>query len=175
MAAAAELLNWLTAPATQFWKQFLVMQMRNWIFWQFVLLVVFLITDLLFKKGSSTRTILYLKCPRCQKGATFETKNWLHKKPFKMKAACASCGLELNKTAVHPLGTICIMCILVALYAMVLAVLFHRILGWPPATTIGVMALSFVFLLPYVFRVSKLTLLSYRIKYDPNIVCKSEN
>jgi uncharacterized protein (DUF983 family) len=124
----------------------------------------------LFKKGSKSYSIFYLKCPRCHEGEMFDTGSWSFVKSFDMRERCDKCDLNYFPEPGYYYGAMFISYIWTGFFCLFFVAFFHWILKlsqtWAFGLLIAFLAINFV----YIFRISRLMWINVNIKYNPRAI-----
>jgi uncharacterized protein (DUF983 family) len=120
-----------------------------------------------FKKGGKLYSIIKLKCPRCQEGNMFITRNPYNLKKFdKMLHNCPVCGQDFEQESGFYWGAMMVS----HATTMVLAVIIHSIIfyffGWETAPHIISLLTIFIVLVPVIFRNSRAIWINIFVNYD---------
>ena len=128
----------------------------------------------MFKKGSKSYSIFNLKCPQCQEGNAFETGSWSFKKSFEMKETCECCGLDYFPEPGYYYGAMFISYIWTGWFSLLFVAIFHWLLKWSQEVAFGLLILFLVVNFVYIFRISRMMWININVKYQPDILRKSE-
>lgn len=112
-------------------------------------------------------SIIKLKCPRCQEGDLFLTKNPYNLKMFdKMPRRCPVCGEDFEKETGYYWGAMMVS----HATTMALAVIIHFIVfyfyGWETAPHLISLISIFIVLVPVIFRNSRAIWINFFVEYD---------
>jgi len=124
----------------------------------------------MFKKGSKLYSILFLKCPRCQKGAFFEANPYKLSNFNKVKERCPKCELKYSIEPSFYTGSMYVsygVGIAVAVAVYVLTVLFELNLNIKELFFLIVFTL--VLAMPWIAAVSKSIWANLFFKYDKQL------
>lgn len=124
----------------------------------------------MFGKGSKLYSILFLKCPRCQKGAFFEANPYKLSNFNKVKKHCPKCELKYSIEPSFYTGSMYVsyaVGIAVAVAVYVLTLLFRLQLSIGGLFFLIVLAL--ILTMPWIAAVSKSIWANIFFKYDKQI------
>lgn len=124
----------------------------------------------MFGTGSKLYSILFLKCPRCHKGAFLEANPYNLGKFNKVKERCPKCDLKYSIEPSFYYGSMYVsygVGIAVAVAVYVLTLIFG--LDLHPLTLFMTIVISLVLAMPYIGAVSKSIWANIFFKYDKNI------
>lgn len=122
----------------------------------------------MFGKGNKLYGIFAMKCPHCHEGDLFKTKNaYDFKHMADMYDKCPVCHHTYEPEPNFYYGSMYVsyaytVAIFVATY--IISAVFFGLSMW---TTIGILVGLLVVLGPYLFRLSRVTWLSFFVKYNP--------
>lgn len=120
-------------------------------------------------KGTKLYSILYNKCPRCQEGDFFISKNAYDLKQFdKMHTHCSHCGMRFEPEPGFYFGA---MYVSYALYVATIIssfVLFNVMLNIDLTYYLIGLLPSLVILTPLFFRIARRVWINFFIKYRPD-------
>ena len=123
----------------------------------------------LLKKGTKLYSILKLKCPKCQEGNLFVTRNPFNLKLFdKMPKRCPVCDTDFQRESGFYWGAMMISHANTTILAVVVHVVIHHYYGWQPFPFLIVFLTLLLGLFPIVFRTSRAIWISFFVKYDPD-------
>ncbi len=122
----------------------------------------------MFGKGSKLYSIVGMKCPRCQEGEVFETRN-PYNKMTAMHSNCSHCGLRYEREMGFFYGAMYVSYMLnIAMFVTFIVAYFvlleQYIEGWMLMT--AYVSLTII-LIPVYYRVSRIIWLNFFQKYDP--------
>ncbi|GAB3551104.1 DUF983 domain-containing protein [Spirosoma fluminis] len=119
-------------------------------------------------KGTKLYSILFNKCPRCQKGRFFEIDNPYKLKRFDaMNAQCPCCGERFEKEPGYYTGA---MYVSYAYYTALIVSSFlfsEGLLSLAMSYTLGGLISLIILLTPVVYRLARLTWINFFISFDP--------
>jgi uncharacterized protein (DUF983 family) len=119
-------------------------------------------------KGSRLYSILKLKCPHCQEGDLFISKNPYRLKTFdKMPERCVVCNEDFRRESGFYWGAMMISHANTTLLAVVVHLVMYYFYGWAPLPFLIVFLTLLLLLFTVVFRTSRAAWLSFFVKYDP--------
>lgn len=124
----------------------------------------------MFGKESKLYSILFLKCPRCHKGAFLEANPYNLGKFNKVKKRCPKCELKYSIEPSFYYGSMYVsygVGIAVAVAVYVLTLIFGLDLN--PLTLFITIVVSLVLAMPYIGAVSKSIWANIFFKYDKKI------
>ncbi len=124
----------------------------------------------MFGKGSKLYSMLFLKCPRCHKGAFLEANPYNLGKFNKVKERCPQCDLKYSIEPSFYYGSMYVsygVGIAVAVAVFVLIKLFG--LDFGPLGIFLSIVVGLVLLMPYIAAVSKSIWANIFFKYDKGI------
>ncbi len=124
------------------------------------------------KKGSKSYSTVYLKCPRCHEGETFETGSWTFVKPFDMLERCPRCNLNYFPEPGYYYGAMFVSYILSGWFCLLFVAFFHWILNWSQTVAFSLLCIFLAINFVYIFRISRLLWINVNVKYDPQALEK---
>jgi hypothetical protein len=122
----------------------------------------------MFQKGSKLYSIFNFKCPQCQEGDLFATKNpYLLKEMGNMNKKCDHCGCNFNPEPSFYYGSMYVsygysVALFVAVFILGKYVFDLGIVGIVVALAVVLIAVA-----PYLFRLSRATWINLFVKYNP--------
>lgn len=120
-------------------------------------------------KGSKMYSILHAKCPVCQEGDAFESKQVFNLRKFdKMPERCAHCGHKFELENGFWYGAMYVSYGLTVAFSVAVFVLTWLI--YPAASSwlyIGLIAITILVLAPITFRISRLIWMNIFSSFDP--------
>lgn len=120
----------------------------------------------LVKKGTRLYSILYLKCPQCQKGNLFVGKNPYDVKQFdKMPERCPVCGEDFVRETGFYWGAMMVSHATTTVLAVIIHIIVHLFYGWEIIPNIVAFLTVFSVLIPIIFRSSRAIWINLFVKY----------
>jgi uncharacterized protein (DUF983 family) len=120
-------------------------------------------------KGDKTYSIIHAKCPVCQEGDVFESKQIYNLKEFdKMHENCTICNHKYEIENGFWYGAMYVSYALTVAFSVATFILTY--LFYPSASVwvyIGMIVLSLLVLAPITFRLSRLIWMNFFSSYDP--------
>ena len=119
------------------------------------------------KKGTKLYSIVKLKCPHCQTGNLFLTKNPYNLKLFdKMPDKCPVCGEDFVRESGFYWGAMMVSHASTTVIAIIVHVIVYYFYGWEIApNVIGITSVILLFF-PMVFRNSRAIWINFFVRYD---------
>ncbi|GAB3909922.1 DUF983 domain-containing protein [Larkinella knui] len=119
-------------------------------------------------KGNKLYSILFNKCPRCQKGDFFVTNNAYNLRQFdKMHPQCAVCGQNFEPEPGFYTGALYVSYALYVAWTISTFVLFYVLLNIDVLVYMWALLPSLVILTPYFFRVARRVWINIFVAYRP--------
>jgi hypothetical protein len=119
-------------------------------------------------KGTKLYSIFTNTCPRCQTGAFFKTNNPYKLKMFdKLNDACPYCKESFTREPGFYIGSMYVSYALSVALMVAAFVGFVIILDFDMNYVLGGLLLSYVILIPVMFRLARLIWINIFVKYDP--------
>ena len=120
----------------------------------------------LLKKGTKLYSIIKLKCPRCQEGDLFITRNPYDFKNFdKMPKRCPVCNEDLQRESGFYWGAMMISHANTTLLAVIVHLVMYYFYGWEPLPFLVVFLILLLLLFTIVFRTSRAIWINFFVKY----------
>ncbi|MDX2173839.1 MAG: DUF983 domain-containing protein [Bacteroidota bacterium] len=122
-------------------------------------------------KGTKIYSILGNKCPRCQEGDFFISKNPYDLKKFdKMHERCPVCNEQFEKEPGFFYGAMYVNYALTVAVGVGWFILVYLIYGFDPVIYCVSFSIGLLFILPWMYRTGRLTWINFFVKYDKNIL-----
>lgn len=119
------------------------------------------------KKGSKLYSIFKLKCPRCQEGNLFLTKNPYNLKMFdKMPDKCTVCLVDLVRESGFYWGAMMVSHATTTIIAVIVHMIVFYFYGWEIAPNVISIVTIILLLFPMIFRNSRAIWINFFIDYD---------
>jgi len=119
-------------------------------------------------KGTKLFSIFTNKCPKCQTGAFFKTNNPYNLKKFdKLNERCAYCDESFTREPGFYIGSMYVSYALSVALMVVFFVAFVLILDWDMNYVLAGLVISYIILIPVMFRTARLIWINIFVKYDP--------
>ena len=119
-----------------------------------------------FRKGTKLYSIMKLKCPRCQEGNLFLTKNPYNPKMFdKMPNKCPICGEDFVRESGFYWGAMMISHATTTILAVIIHLIVYPFYGWDTAANLIPVISIFIILIPVIFRSSRAIWINFFVKY----------
>jgi uncharacterized protein (DUF983 family) len=120
-----------------------------------------------FAKGKKLYSIVHLKCPRCQEGNLFLSKNPYNLKMFdKMPDKCTVCGEDFVRESGFYWGAMMVSHATTTLIAVVVHLIVYHFYEWDIAPNIIAIVTIILLMFPIVFRSSRAIWINFFINYD---------
>ncbi len=126
----------------------------------------------IFKKGTKSYSIFYLKCARCHEGEAFMTGSWSFVKPFDMHERCPKCNLNYFPEPGYYYGAMFISYVITGFFSLGFVALFYWIIGWSQTLTFTLLIIFLLINFVYIFRISRMMWLNVNVKYNPHAIEK---
>ena len=118
-------------------------------------------------KGTKFYSILFNKCPRCQKGNFFAVNNPYALKRFdEMNPQCPCCGERFEREPGYYTGALYVSYAYYTALIVSSFLLFEVLLEWDLNYFLAVLISLIIILTPPVFRLARLTWINFFISYD---------
>lgn len=125
-------------------------------------------------KGTKLYSVLKLKCPHCQEGNLFLTKNPYNLKMFdKMPDKCEVCGEDFVRESGFFWGAMMVSHALTTIIAVVVHLIMFHFYGWDLTPNIIAIISVILILFPIVFRTSRAIWINIFVDYDRNFSRRS--
>lgn len=125
-------------------------------------------------KGNKSYSILHLKCPRCQEGNLFVTRNaYDFKKMLDMPRYCPVCKQDLEVEPGFYSGALWVSFPIIVLIAIPFWALMYFVLALPFEWMFFIMGVYIFGLQPIIMRYSRAIWINVFVSYDPG--AKDEN
>ena len=123
-----------------------------------------------FRKGKKLYSIVKLKCPRCQEGDLFLTRNPYNLKLFdKMPRKCEVCGEDFSRESGFYWGAMMISHANTTILGVIIHVIFYYFYGWDEIEwSIATFITLLLIIFPVMFRTSRAIWINIFVRYDPN-------
>jgi uncharacterized protein (DUF983 family) len=123
------------------------------------------------KKGSKLRSVLKLKCPRCQEGNLFTIKNpFLLKHIDKMPHYCPKCGEDFQREIGFYYGAMMISHASTTVIAVIVHGIVFYFYGWALVPNLLSITIIILALFPVIFRTSRAIWINIFCRYDPDAI-----
>lgn len=128
------------------------------------------------KKGTKLYSIFKNKCPRCQEGDFFESKNPYDLKRFsKMHETCSVCDQKFEPEIGFYFGAMYVSyAIGVAVFVSIWVAIIVLSPGMHPAGIFGFVVLGLFLMFPISFRISRRIWINIFVKYEGDKAIKTE-
>lgn len=123
-------------------------------------------------KGTKLYSILFNKCPKCQKGNFFETKTMFSMNFSKNYSNCLICNTSFEREPGFYTGAMYISYSLNVAFIVVSFVTAVGFLDFDPVKLLYFVVPSLVFLAPLFFRISRRIWINVFVKFDKNAISK---
>ena len=118
-------------------------------------------------KGTKLYSIFKLKCPHCQEGSLFLTKNPYNLKMFdKMPDKCTICGEDFVRESGFYWGAMMVSHATTTLIAVVVHLIVFHYYGWDIAPNVVAIISVILILFPIVFRNSRAIWINIFVNYN---------
>lgn len=129
-----------------------------------------------FRKGTKLYSIIKLKCPRCQEGNLFLTKNPYNLKMFdKMPDKCPVCGEDFLRESGFYWGAMMVSHATTTLIAVLVHLIVFYFAGWEIAPNVISIIAVILIMFPVVFRTSRAIWINFFVDYNSTIKKKRYN
>jgi len=123
----------------------------------------------MFKKGSKLYSILFNKCPRCQKGDFLEEKNIFKiNKAFKVKECCSNCGLKYMREPSFYYGAMYVNYGLSVAVAIVTFIISYFVFDLTLRQSFIPILITILLTAPFIARWSRIIWINFFVCYDAN-------
>lgn len=118
-------------------------------------------------KGSKLYSILFNKCPRCQKGNFFAVNNPYNLKKFdEMNPRCPCCDERFEREPGYYTGALYVSYAYYTALIVTSFMVFEVLFEWDLTYFLTVLISLIILLTPPVFRLARLTWINFFISYD---------
>ncbi len=118
------------------------------------------------RKGSRLYSVLKLKCPQCQEGNLFLTKNPYKLKQFdKMPDKCPVCGEDFVREPGFYWGAMMVSHATTTILAIIVHSIVFYFYGWEIGPNLISLIMIFILLIPIIFRSSRAVWINIFVKY----------
>ncbi len=118
-------------------------------------------------KGTKLYSILFNKCPRCQKGNFFSVNNPYTLKRFDdMNPQCPCCGERFEREPGYYTGALYVSYAYYTALIVICFLVFEVLLEWDLSYFLSALISLIILLTPPVFRLARLTWINFFITYD---------
>ena len=120
-------------------------------------------------KGTKLYSIFTNTCPKCQTGQFFKTNNPYNLKKFdKVHDACAYCKESFTREPGFYIGSMYVSYALSVALMVTVFIGFVIILDYDMNYVLGGLLISYIILIPVMFRLARLIWINIFVKYDPD-------
>jgi uncharacterized protein (DUF983 family) len=128
----------------------------------------------MISKGNKIYSVLHSKCPKCNEGDVFESKNPYNLKEFaSMYANCSVCAQSTQPEPGFYYGAMYVSYALTVGLGIVVGGLM-LFFDYTPMATIAVLSVLLVVLAPVSFRLSRMIWFNMFYHYDKNVIQKNK-
>ncbi|MBD1397697.1 DUF983 domain-containing protein [Pontibacter sp. JH31] len=119
------------------------------------------------QKNSLFYSILTARCPRCREGDMFPKNTWYTTRFAEMHKSCPCCGQPYEPEPGFYYGAMYVSFgFNVAIFLTALFILYQFVEELTMAMMIGVVAAVVIFLLPFIFRYSRVIWINFFVRYE---------
>ncbi len=129
-----------------------------------------------FKKGTKIYSVIRLKCPRCQEGDLFLSRNPYNLKLFdKMPDKCPVCSEDFVRESGFYWGAMMVSHAVTTLLAVIVHLIVFQYYGWDIAPNVIAIITVILVLFPIVFRNSRAIWINIFVNYNPSFQKKNKD
>lgn len=122
------------------------------------------------RKGRKLYSIIKLKCPKCQEGNLFLSKNPYNLKTFdKMPDRCLKCNENFVRESGFYWGAMMVSHATSTLLSVIVHLIIHPFYGWEVAPNLISIVVIFMLLFPIIFRSSRAIWINIFVGFDPDL------
>ena len=137
------------------------------------IIIEYLVSINPFRKGKKLYSIIKLKCPKCQEGNLFLSRNPYNLKTFdKMPDRCLNCNENFVRESGFYWGAMMVSHATSTLLAVIVHLIIHPFYGWEVVPNLISIVVVFILLIPIIFRSSRAIWINIFVAFDPILKSK---